>query len=153
MKSYRPERVAQVVREVVSQAIATKLSDPRIEPLTSVTRVEVTRDLEFARVHVSVMADEAGQRRTMRGLEAATGRLQRMLARRLTSRQCPHLSFHLDQSLKRAADTLRLIDETMAEYEDRTSPGDAPADQDDATGSASAPSESRSLRENAGEDA
>lgn len=115
MKSHRPERVGNVVRQVVSEAIASRLSDPRIEPLTSVTRVDVTPDLEHAKVHVSVMGDERAGRLTLAGLNSAAGHIRRMLGDQLSLRRTPGLSFHLDVSIKRAADTIRLIDEAMAE--------------------------------------
>lgn len=63
MKSYRPERVANVIREVVSDAISTRLNDPRIEPMSSVTRVEVSPDLEHAKVWVSVLGEASVGRR------------------------------------------------------------------------------------------
>lgn len=156
MKTFRPQRVANVVRTVVSGAIAGKLSDPRIEPLTSVTRVEVSGDLEHAKVFVSVMGAVAVQRRTMRGLASATGLLQTMVARELPIRQCPRLSFHLDESIKRGAETIRIINATMAEYEeDPAEPEDRRGrelarspDDDPATGSSQ-----RSAGHNAGDDA
>ena len=114
MKSYRPERVASVVRSVVSDAIAGRLSDPRIAPLSSVTRVEVSADLEHAKVFVSVMGPAGAQRRTLAGLQSARSYVQRLVARELSIRQCPHLTFHLDHSIRRAAEIIRLIDETIA---------------------------------------
>lgn len=114
MKGYRPERVATIVRSVVSDAIATKLSDPRISPMSSVTRVEVSADLEYAKVWISVLGDESGQRRTLAGLCSATGYVQRLVGAELSIRHCPRLSFHLDTSLKKAAETIRLIDEVMS---------------------------------------
>jgi ribosome-binding factor A len=115
MKSHRPQRVANIVRTVVSDAIATKLSDPRIAPMSSVTRVEVSADLEHAKVWVSVMGAAAVERRTIAGLSSAAGLIQRMLGRELRARQCPRLSFHLDESIKKGAETIRLIDESLAE--------------------------------------
>jgi len=140
MKSFRPERVASVVQQVVSEAIAQKLSDPRIAAMTSVTRVEVSHDLEHAKVFVSVMGDEAVQRRTMQGLKSAAGMVQKLLAGELPIRQCPHLSFQLDESIKRAAETYRLIDEAMAEIR-----------RDEA--SRESVKEGQTLGESAGEDA
>ena len=122
MKSYRPQRVSNVVREVVSDAIANKLNDPRIAPFSSVTRVEVSRHLEYARVYVSVMGPPEVQRRTMKGLESALGVVQRLVAGELRIRQCPRLSFHLDESIKRAAETIKIINETMAEYQQSAPP-------------------------------
>jgi len=156
MKTFRPQRVANVVRMVVSSAIAGKLSDPRIEPLTSVTRVEVSGDLEHAKVFVSVMGAVAVQRRTMRGLASATGLLQTMVARELPIRQCPRLSFYLDESIKRGAETIRIINATMAEYEEgpaepedrRGRESERSPEDDPATGSSQ-----RSAGHNAGDDA
>ncbi len=115
MKSHRPERVANVIRAVVSDAIVNKLNDPRIAPLSSVTRVEVSGDLEYAKVWVSVMGEEAARRLTIAGLRSAAGLVQRLLGRRLPIRHCPRLSFHLDESIKKGAETIRLIDETMSQ--------------------------------------
>lgn len=135
MKSYRPERVAHVIREVVSTAIASKLNDPRIEPMSSVTRVDMSPDLEHAKVWVSVLGDAAAGRRTLAGLKAAAGYVQRMVGAALTIRTTPHLTFHLDVSLKNAAETIRIIDASMAEIRQREAappdnehdPTDAPA--------------------------
>ena len=118
MKSYRPVRVANVIRSVVSDAIATKLSDPRIQPLSSVTRVEVSGDLEYAKVWISVMGEPTVQRRTIEGLHSARGYVQGLLARQLPTRQCPRIIFLLDESIKRAAETIRMIDQAMSELED-----------------------------------
>jgi len=126
MKSYRPVRIAHVIRELVSDAISNKLNDPRIEPFSSVTRVEVSRDLEYAKVYVSVMGDASVRRRTMSGLRSARGLVQRLVGRELSIRHCPQLSFHLDESIQRAAETIQLIDETMAEYNETEEPGMVP---------------------------
>jgi len=133
MKSYRPERVAHVIREVVSTAIGNKLNDPRIEPMSSVTRVEMSPDLEHAQVWVSVLGDAAAGRRTIAGLKAAAGYVQRMVGAALSLRTTPHLTFHLDESLKKAAETIRIIDESMAEIRQRdaASAPDGPNDSTD----------------------
>lgn len=115
MKSFRPERVAHVIRAVVSEAITNRLSDPRIVPLSSVTRVEVTADLEHAKVWISVMGPEPSQRRTIAGLRSARGFVQKLVAQELAIRTCPQISFVLDRSIKKAAETMALIDQAMAE--------------------------------------
>lgn len=136
MKGRRPERVATIVRAVVSEAIATRLSDPRIAPLASVTRVEVSGDLEYAKVWISVLGEESVQRRTLAGLCSAAGYVQRLVGSQLSIRHCPRLSFHLDTSLKKAAETIRLIDEVTADMRRRAAPGAEP----DAGDSAEPPS-------------
>ncbi len=113
--SYRMYRVANVVREVVSDAMANRLSDPRISRFTSVTRVEMSRDLQIADVYVSVMGSEADGNTTMKGLQSACGLVQSLLARRLNMRHCPELRFHLDLGLKIAQQVIRELDEVLGD--------------------------------------
>lgn len=117
--SRRTLRIASTIRSVVGDAILNRLHDPRISRFASVTRVKVTGDLQVADVHVSVLGTPAEGRRTLAGLQHASGRIQSMLARTLTTRQCPRLRFHLDESLKKGMETTRLIDESMAELHAR----------------------------------
>ena len=133
MRSHRPERVGNVIRVVVSDAIANRLNDPRISTFTSVTRVEVSGDLEHAKVYVSVMGKPTEETRTIAGLTSAGGHVQRQVARELSIRRCPHLSFHLDESIKRGAEMVRLIEETLATPGQA---GDAGAGADPSDGSA-----------------
>lgn len=111
------EKVASTIRLVIADAILHKLSDPRISSFSSVTRVEVTGDLMHAKVYVSVMGDETEQRKTMRGLESATGHVQTLLAKRLNIRQCPHIVFLLDESMKIASETIQTVGQAMAELD------------------------------------
>jgi len=113
----RLEKVASVIRDVVSDAVANRLSDPRISPLASVTRVEVAGDLQTACVYISVLGTPADERRTLAGLDHAVGHVQRLLAGRLRTRQCPRLRFVSDPSIKKGAETIRMIDEAMREFD------------------------------------
>ncbi len=116
MKPFRVEKVASTVREVISDAIANRLSDPRISAFTSVTRVKVSGDLQTAKVYVSVMGPEGEQNRSVSGLRHATGHVQALLARRLRTRHCPRIQFVLDDSIKKATETIRLIGQSAAEF-------------------------------------
>ncbi len=131
MGAFRTEKVASVIRRVVGEAISAQLSDPRISPLTSVTRVEVSADLMHARVRVSVMGSEAEQRRTLSGLTSARRFLQSLLAGELQTRTCPRLNFQLDPSIKGALETNRLIDESLAEDAARHTESAAPEEADE----------------------
>lgn len=113
MRPYRKERVARVVRQVVGDAILHRLQDPRIEPLTTVTRVAMTGDLSIAKVYLSIQGDEATERRTLRAVRHAAGFIQRTLARELPVRQCPELRFDLDQGVKEARRTMELLAENQ----------------------------------------
>lgn len=105
--AYRKERVSHFIRDVVSDAIANRISDPRVSRFTSVTRVEVSPDMKQARVFVSVMGEEKEGLTTMKGLESARGMIQSRLAKEINMRQCPTIRFQLDPGIKRAIDTFQ----------------------------------------------
>ncbi len=115
--SRRTERVASVIRTVLAETIQNRLSDPRIEPLTSITHVEVSADFSVANVYVSVMAPAARQKLSVEALRHARGRLRGAVARQLTLRRVPELVFHLDESIQRAFETVQQIDRLMEEIE------------------------------------
>ena len=120
MASRRQERVARVVRESVSDTIANRLNDPRIEGFVSVTEVDVSSDLRNADVFLSVMSDnEAVRRRTFVAIEHAAKRIQTRLGRRMTSKFCPRLDFHEDTKIKNTLDTLKVIEEAAREFKEK----------------------------------
>ncbi len=76
MKMHRQARVAEVIREVAAETILFELSDPRVK-LVTVTRAEVSGDLQHAKVFVSIMGSAAEQNLTMHGLKAPPGSCSR----------------------------------------------------------------------------
>jgi ribosome-binding factor A len=113
MKAHRLARVAEAVREVASETILYELRDPRVK-LVTVTRAEVSGDLQHAKVYVSVMGTEKEQQLTLYGLRHAAGFIQSKLARRLQTRFTPTLQFVLDQGVKHSIEMTRLINEALA---------------------------------------
>lgn len=99
----RPERVAQLMRRELADLVANELRDPRLSAMVSITDVEVTSDLSFARVYVSVLADKHGTASALDGLARAAGYLRRELGSRLGLREVPELRFLLDTSLEKGA--------------------------------------------------
>ncbi len=112
--SFRKERLSTVIRDVVSDSIVNRLSDPRISRFTSVTRVEMSPDMKSAHVYVSIMGTDAEAATSMKGLNSARGLIQTRLAKQLNIRQCPIVRFHLDLGIKRAIDTFRQLDGAAA---------------------------------------
>lgn len=108
MKSFRPARVAEVIREVAAETILFRLQDPRVRHVT-VTRVEVPSDLLTAKVYVSVMGTEQEARQCLEGLTSSAGFIQRQLASRLKLRYTPTLSFHIDKGLQNSQEVDRLL--------------------------------------------
>lgn len=111
MKSHRLARVNEVIRETAANAILFELKDPRVKKNVTVTRAEVSADLQHAKVYVSVMGSEKEQLLTMHGLKSAAGYVQTKVADRLTSRYVPHITFVLDDGVKKSIEIARLIRE------------------------------------------
>ncbi|WP_020470164.1 30S ribosome-binding factor RbfA [Zavarzinella formosa] len=108
MKNHRLARVSEAIREVASEAILFELRDPRIK-FTTVTRAEVSADLQKAKVYVSVMGSEKDCKTTLTGLNNAAGFVQSRLADRMKTRFIPVLEFILDEGMKNSMEVSRLL--------------------------------------------
>ena len=129
MVSRRLLKIAQAIREVVSNAIVMDLHDPRIENAT-VTYVEVSGDLRRARVHVSVMGDEKKQKRCIHGLQHAAGFLQRKIGNRIDTRYTPKLEFTLDEGIRHSLEIQQLLGELLPDREEQELDPVAQPDED-----------------------
>jgi ribosome-binding factor A len=114
MKQHRLARVAEVVREVASETILFELRDPRVKGVT-VTRAEVSGDLQHAKVYVSLMGSTGEQKLTLHGLKHAAGFIQAKLAKRLQTRFTPTIRFVVDEGVKKSIEMTRLINEALAQ--------------------------------------
>ena len=128
MSSRRVQKAAEAIREVVSMAILTDLRDPRIADVT-VTYVEVSPDMRAAKVHVSVMGDDAKQNLCLHGLRSSAGYLQTKIAQRIDTRYTPRLRFELDMGVKKSLAIARLLEEVLPDH-----PPDSPGDDEVADG-------------------
>ena len=113
MKTHRVARIAEVIREVASETILFKMSDPRISMVT-VLRADVSGDLQHAKIYVSVMGDEEHQKETLYALNGAAGFVQSQLADRMKTRFLPVLTFVLDQGIKKSLEISKLIQEALS---------------------------------------
>ncbi len=109
----RPERVARLMRREIAEILERRLRDPRLASMISITDVEVTQDLSFARVYVSTLAAGEERQRMLEGLEAAAGWVRHELRPRLGLREVPELRFVFDESLERGA----RVDEILRKIE------------------------------------
>jgi ribosome-binding factor A len=112
MKTHRLARVAEVVREVSAETILHEVRDPRVKNVT-VTRAEVSGDLQHAKVYVSVMGSEREQKICLHALQRAAGFVQSRLGERMRSRFIPTLQFVHDKGVKNSIEVARLISEAL----------------------------------------
>lgn len=120
--SHRIAQVESTLKRAISQILASKIADPRIVGLISITKVTVSPDMHDAFVYVSVLP-EKHQKRTLYGLQHATGHIFSLLKKAVALKTVPALEFRLDESLKRQAQVDRAIHRASLR-EKRASPAD-----------------------------
>jgi ribosome-binding factor A len=118
----RPERVAETIKREMADILASRLRDPRLGGMISVTDVEVTPDLSLARIFVSVLAPDDARDRALEALAHSAGFVRHELAPRLGLREVPEIRFLLDTSIQRGARVEELLR--------RIASGEAIADDD-----------------------
>jgi ribosome-binding factor A len=96
--SHRVERIAEQIREELSQMLATEVSDPGVG-LVTLTRVKVTADLSLARVYWTALGDAKERERTAKALNRTVPYLRHLLSQRLTLRRAPEVKFQFDESV------------------------------------------------------
>src|SRR6476619_5494569 len=94
----RPARVADQIRSELATLLAREVHDPGIGFVT-ITRVQVTPDLQQARVYYTALGDEKSRQTTGRALGRAVPFLRRQIGSRLRLRRTPELQFHYDESI------------------------------------------------------
>ena len=116
--SRRVERVAELIKREVSTLIMREVKDDRVGAgMVSITAVEVSGDLQHARIFVSIYGTEEARQETMAGLTAATGFIRRELAQRLSLRRAPEVLFKEDRSFEKGVKVLSLLNKLSAERE------------------------------------
>ncbi len=119
----RIARVAELIRREVSQMLMVGIKDDRVGAgMVSVTDVDVSGDLQHAKIFVSVYGTEEARAATMSGLKAATGYVRGELGRRVRLRRTPEVIFLEDRSLERGTKVLSLLNQLNQEREKMTDP-------------------------------
>jgi ribosome-binding factor A len=110
MPTARMRRVNEAIREVLGDAIATELKDPRIGFVT-VTEVDTSPDLRSARVYVSVLGTAEERESSLAGLQSSHGFLQGRIASEMRMKRTPTLTFEFDDSVERGDRISRLLED------------------------------------------
>ena len=132
MKQHRIARVSQAIQEVAAETILFELQDPRIKNVT-VTRAEVSGDLQKCKIYVSVMGTQKEQDLCMHGLKHSAGYLQSKIAARIQTRYTPTVTFIRDDGVKKSIEMSRLISEALAQSRPEAQPEAAEGTTDEAS--------------------
>jgi len=118
--SRRVERVASLIKREVSHMLMGDIKDDRVGAgMVSVTDVDVSGDLQHAKVFVSIYGTEEARAETMEGLKAATGFVRSELGQRIRLRRTPEILFKEDTSMERGTRVLSLINQLSQEREEK----------------------------------
>ena len=117
MQGKRLERVNQLIKEEVSMLLQRELTDPRLGFIT-VTEVDVTPDLKYAKVYVSVLGGGAQWAASFQALDSARGFVWSWLRRHLDLRVTPEITFRPDRSMEHAAHIQSLLAELRTKRRD-----------------------------------
>jgi ribosome-binding factor A len=99
MSSARSERVQEALRQEISRIVQSEINDPRLGFLT-ITSVELTRDLRFAKVYFSVLGEDKKKSLALKGLNSAKGYIKGLLSDRIKLKFMPGIEFKIDESIE-----------------------------------------------------
>lgn len=129
--SRRISRVAELIRREVSQMLIHDIKDERVGAgMVSVTDVNVSGDLQHAKVFVSIYGSEEARAETMSGLRSATGFVRSELGHRVRLRRTPEVVFLEDRSIERGTRVLSLINQISQQRQTSPSPEAEPEKED-----------------------
>lgn len=109
MSATRMDRINEEIQRCLSELIRT-VKDPRVHGLISITAVDTTADLKYAKIYVSSL-DQSDMKEILKGLKSASGYLRRELGHTLSLRATPELTFIQDDSMVKGAHILRVMED------------------------------------------
>jgi len=119
--SRRVARVASLIQQEVSQMLINGIKDDRVGAgMVSVTAVDVSNDLQHAKIFVSIYGTAEAKAETMAGLKSSTAFVRRELGKRIRLRRTPEVVFYEDMSLELGDRTLSLINQLSAQRTEQT---------------------------------
>jgi len=119
MATQRTDRLNSLLKEVISEVIRKDVRNPHVNELVTVTRVDITKDLHYAKVYVSVIGEPAVKAETLTALQSAAGFIAVNSSKKVTMRYFPELTFKLDDSVDKHMRIATLLSEISAEKKSR----------------------------------
>ena len=119
MEHKRIKRLNSLLKEVLSEVIMNEVKDPRMAPLVSVAKVEITNDLHHAKVYVSIIGTDKQRRDTLEALESAAGFIGVNASKKVVMRFFPALTFKLDTTVDEQMKLDAILEKIHREEEKR----------------------------------
>ncbi|MCM0648582.1 30S ribosome-binding factor RbfA [Clostridium swellfunianum] len=110
MAKYRSGRINEEIKKEVSEIIRNEVRDPRLTAMVSVTRVDVTKDLRYAKVFVSIFGNEEEKKNSLNALKNSSGFIRREVGHRVNLRFTPEITIELDNTIEHGMHINALIE-------------------------------------------
>lgn len=114
MSKQRTDRLNSLLKEVITEVIRRDVRNPHVNELVTVIRVDITKDLHYAKVYISVIGSDKEKEETIKALQSAAGFIAVNAAKKVVMRYFPALTFKLDDSIEKHMRIDALLEEIHA---------------------------------------
>lgn len=119
MPIQRTDRLNSLLKEVISEVIYRDVRNPHVNKLVTVMRVEISKDLHYAKVYISIIGSDQEKEETIEALQTAAGFIAVQASKKVVMRYFPNLTFVLDNSVDKQMRIDKLLGEISSERESR----------------------------------
>jgi len=120
----RTDRLNSLIKEVLAEVIREDVKHPQLHHLTTVTRVDISKDLHNAKVYISVIGTENEKQTTISALKSAAGYIAVIASKKVVMRYFPQLTFYIDDSVEKHIQINDLIEKINQDKQNRSSEDD-----------------------------
>lgn len=124
MGNNRIERLNSLLKEVISEVVTREVRDPRVASLLTITSVDISKDLHYAKVYISVIGTPVEKEQTIEALQSAAGFIAVNASKKVVMRYFPSLTFKLDSSVDHQMRINSLLEKIHDEQKSRNSEQD-----------------------------
>lgn len=124
MAVQRTDRLNSLIKEVISEVIRKDVKNVDVSEFTTITQVDITKDLHLAKVYISVIGNDHDKKKTLNALNSAAGFIAARSSKKMRIRYFPSLTFYMDESVDkhiRIQEVLKKIHEEEKKRESETS--------------------------------
>lgn len=115
----RTDRLNSLLREVIAEVIMRDIRNPHVSRLLTVKRVEITKDLHYAKVYISMLGSDLEKKETIKALKSAAGFISVQAAKQVVMKFFPTLTFHLDETIENEIRIHNLLEKIHEEQSHR----------------------------------
>lgn len=124
MVKQRVDRLNSLLKEVIAEVVMRDVHNPKVSTLVTIKKVDITKDLHYAKVYISMVGSESEKQQTLKALQSAAGFISSQAAKKVVMRYFPQLTFHLDDTLEDELRIHTLLEKIHDEQAKRPHPTD-----------------------------